>query len=136
MLTPEEKEQIKKLLMKRTPVFRIAIDTVHSPNTIRKVRAELHQEIIQSQKGPQTDDLADFTIIPLEVGFLAELMVEKIIDPSNEVFVPVPREVAHEFFKIEEAFQKLEPLLNEMVEAIKEGIEYERTEAGSEERDQ
>jgi len=49
MLTRDEKDEIKKLLAERVPVFKIAIDTGHSPTTVRKVRSEMYEEIKQSK---------------------------------------------------------------------------------------
>lgn len=128
MLTPEEKEEIKKLLMRGIPVFRIAIDLFHSPKTIRKVRSKMHDELSQSPKSPIVEKPKSFTIIPLEVGFLGELLVEGKLDPGLEVFVPVPMEIAHKYYEILKLSEELEPILEGISEAVREGIEKERSE--------
>ena len=126
MLTPEQKEEIKKLLIREMPLIKVATETLHSPQTVRKVRSEMREELKQSQTQVQANGPEDFAIIPLEVGFLAELMVEKAIDPGSEVHVPVSREVAEEFYKIEGAFRKLEPVLDELAKTIGDAITLER----------
>jgi len=128
MLTPEEKDRVKRLLLKKTPVIRIAFNTGHSPTTVRKVRAEWRKELNQPPTSLTANHIEDFSFIPLEVGFLSELMLEQAIDPSSQVLVPVSTEIAQEYFKIEKAFQGLEPLLEEMAKTISDAIDIERAE--------
>lgn len=130
MLTPEEKEEIKKLLIKGLSNFRVAIETDHSRKTVKKVKCEMYEELEHSQAQAQVAMLEDFTIIPLEAGFLAELLLDKAINPEAQVFVPVPTETAEEFFRIEKMFKELDPILKQAAEAIKEGIDMERSKLG------
>ena len=123
MLTPEQKEEIKKLLIKGNPIFRVAIETFHSPKTVRKVRSEMHKELEQSDTQVQAVMPENFAIIPLEVGFLAELLMDKAINPDAQVFVPVSMEIAEQFFEIEKSFKELEPILKEVGEVIKKEIQ-------------
>ena len=87
-------------------------------------------ELSQSPKSPLVEKPDSLPIIPLEVNFLAELLVKGVLDPSYEVLVPVPRETARICIEIEEFFEKLGPV-EEIAKAVRESIEKERSQLDS-----
>ena len=120
-LTPDQDAEINRRLLSGDRVFRIAIDLQHSPTTVRRRMKKLKEELgravgSQPTKGP-------VAYIPLELGFLVEMVAEKAIDPSCQVVLPVSLEVAAQYVEIEKMFQELSPMMQKLAEDIKKSID-------------
>jgi len=114
MLTPDEKKEIKKFLLEGKSKFQIAKETGHAYKTISMVKKRMGEDLTKHQDENVRNE--DVRYINVDVGFLAQLLVEQAIDSEYPVLLPVPFETAEKFYKIEKLFYELGPVLTRAAE--------------------